>query len=148
MASTTNIGKMMSNSNLRHMILSTAVLQQQIIKCCCGQPKTPAQVTGFSHNDFQAVVTFSKSLDPSTVNADTFQVLDSAGTKISGKVNYDDASKSAKFAPSTADHRFPPGRCKALLLGTGPSPILDVDGLALDGKATGTPGSDYTKVFP
>ena len=133
------------NFKWRRQIFSTAVLQQQIIKCCCGQPKTPAQVTNFSRDDSHVRVTFNKSLDPSTVNGNTFQVLvESAETKFPGSVTYDDPSKTATF---TANNNFPSGDYKALLLGTGPSPILDVDGLALDGQGTGTPGSDYTKFF-
>jgi hypothetical protein len=39
------------------------------------------------------------------------------------------------------------GRYKIVVKGTGPHPITDLKGVALDGKANGMPGSDFTAVF-
>ena len=33
------------------------------------------------------------------------------------------------------------------VVGDGPNPILDVDGLALDGNGDGTPGGNFTSTF-
>jgi hypothetical protein len=110
----------------------------------------PAQVTQFTGGGAMpvdsVVITFSKKLQSSSVNAGTFLIWNAdSGATISGSVSYDDPSASASF--SMAGNGFPAGDYNVTLLGTGPSPILDLDGLALDGDADGKPGGDYHHQF-
>ena len=46
--------------------------------------------------------TFSVALDGSTVNSETFTLEDAAGDPVAGSVSYDDASRTATFAPAAA----------------------------------------------
>jgi hypothetical protein len=89
------------------------------------------------------VVTFTKQLAGSTVNAQTLTVVGpiSGGN---GTVTYDPATMTATFTPNGF---FDDGHYVVTLVGTGGSPILDVDGLALDGNGDGKPGGDFGSVF-
>ena len=87
------------------------------------------------------VVTFSKQLLGSTVNAQSFKL---AGPVTNGTVTYDPGTMTATF-----DHGggLGNGSYVVTLVGTGVSPILDIDGLALDGNGDGLPGGDFTSQF-
>jgi hypothetical protein len=107
----------------------------------------PAQVKSFSGSGTapvnQAVAIFSKKLQGPSVNANTFQIADAiTGASVAGSVTYDDPSQSAKFSVSGAG--FPIGNYYITLIGTGASPIVDVDGFALDGNFDSRPGGDYS----
>jgi hypothetical protein len=110
----------------------------------------PAQVVNFTGASNvrlnQAVAFFSKHLQAATVTEKTFKISDAVtGASVSGAVSYDDLSKSAIFAVS--GDGFPVGNYLVTLVGTGPAPILDVDGYVIDGDSSGRPGGDFIKRF-
>ena len=86
------------------------------------------------------VVTFTKQLSGSTVNAQTFKVVGPT----QGTVSYDPATNTATFAATT---NFGNGQYAITLVGTGANPIRDVDGLALDGNGDSKPGGDFVSSF-
>jgi uncharacterized repeat protein (TIGR01451 family) len=89
----------------------------------------------------QIVATFTKQLQGSTVNPQTFKVT---GPATVGTVAYDSGSSSATFTFNSPGSN---GDYVVTLVGTGANPILDVDGLALDGNGDGLPGGDFTSKF-
>lgn len=110
----------------------------------------PAQVLSFTGDGKvpvnKAIAIFTKSLQATTVTASTFQIVDATtGNSAGGSVSYDDASRSATY--SVPGDGFAAGNYDVTLVGTGAAPILDVDGLALDGDSNGRPGGDYTNKF-
>jgi len=158
------------NFTFRRQLFSTAVLQQQLIECCCGpEAQEPVRVIKVEPPDGSEfflvegqptpdnfpksfVLTFSKNLHAATVNKDTIQVTVSQGggapSQIAGSVTYDDASRTARFTP---DRGFPGStqgnRYRVSVLGDGQNPITDVDGLRLDGDDDGEEGGTFTSQF-
>lgn len=146
---------------VRRQLFSTAAIQDQVIRCCCTAiERRPARVTSInppagatftSANTVPPaiVATFSKNLQAQTVNASTFQVLrfvpGAAGVALAGSVTYDDGNRSAQFTPATP--MTVPGIYQITLAGSGPSPILDSDNLALDGNDDGQPGGNFISQF-
>ena len=101
------------------------------------------------------MVTFDKNLRADTVNERTIQVMmfpDNAlpNALVAGTVTYDDTTKSAQFKPSqpflagVTTNGF---RYELTVHGTGQNPILDADGLALDGNGDGIPGGNKVSQF-
>ena len=147
------------NQSVRRMIYSTALLQQQLIECCCGgapQPQplpAPAKVTGVVPTKGQVlpnsptgvVVQFSKALQAGTVTDKTVTVT-RAGAAVAGTVKYSasPAPPRAVFTPKTA---FREGNYLVTVRGSGTPHIADVDGLALDGDDDGAPGGNFTSTF-
>jgi hypothetical protein len=156
------------NITVRRQLYSTAVLQEQLIACCCReQPQpVPAKVmrveppdgATFDVNQDTSTppppafieIFFDKRLEGATVNANTVRVVRSRDGEFAeswpGTVTYDDATRSARFEP---DHPFDfMLRLYTLtVVGDGPERILDVDGLALDGDGDGAPGGNFTSTF-
>jgi hypothetical protein len=98
-------------------------------------------------------ITFDKNLRGDTVNGSTVLVARSVngGPAVSwpGTVTYEDATRSARFVPQQPFRADPPVlRIYTLTLrGAGGAPILDVDGLPLDGDGDGSPGGNFTSTF-
>jgi hypothetical protein len=92
-------------------------------------------------NPTQIVVTFSKQLLGSTVNSQSFKLV---GPVTDGSVSYDPGTMTATLSRAGG---FSNGTYVVTLVGTGASPILDIDGLALDGNGDGLPGGDFTSTF-
>lgn len=74
-----------------------------------GDPLTPPTVTAVTPPDVSSPVcpnsavitaTFSKAMNPATINGSTFTVTSSGGTNVSGLVNYVAATNTATFTPS------------------------------------------------
>lgn len=110
----------------------------------------PAQVMKFTGGGAmpvnQIVITFTKRLQPGSVNANTFLIANvETGAAVTGSISYDDPSRSATFA--MPGNGFPAGDFNVTLVGTGSSTILDIDGLALDGDMDGKPGGNYKHQF-
>lgn len=111
----------------------------------------PARVTDFTGGSTipvnQVMATFSKKLQPSSVNKNTFLIVDAkTGSQVAaGGITYDDSALTATY--SMPGSGFPAGTYAVKLLGSGPAPILDGDGFALDGNADGIPGGDFTTLF-
>lgn len=49
----------------------------------------------------QIKATFSDPMDPSTINTDTFRVMDSGGNTLEGTVTYDSGTRTATFTPAS-----------------------------------------------
>ena len=58
---------------------------------------------------------------------------------------YDAATRTVTLVPAHRLYLF--DEYLLVVKGTGPNAIIDVNGVALDGKANGQPGSDYMTVF-
>ena len=58
---------------------------------------------------------------------------------------YDAATRTVTLVPTKRLYLF--DEYLLVVKGTGPNAIIDVNGVALDGKANGQPGSDYLAVF-
>lgn len=111
---------------------------------------TPAEVTGFTGGGARPVnevsVSFGKSIQPGSLNSNTVQIANvETGAVVGGSITYDDSSTSTTF--SVPGNGFPAGGYQLTLIGTGSSPIVDVDGLPLDGDGDRKPGGNYTHQF-
>jgi hypothetical protein len=157
------------NITVRRQIYSTAILQEQLIACCCRErPPIPAKVIRVEPPDGAEFDTgegnlprppaaidifFDKSLQGATVNGNTIQMVRSedGGPAVPwpGTVAYNDATRSARFTPRQPFETPPPIlRLYTLtVFGDGPNQILDVDGQALDGNGDGSPGGNFTSTF-
>jgi hypothetical protein len=102
------------------------------------------------------VATFNKPMQQNSVNTNSFQIMNlDTNTLVPGSVNYDDPSTSAIFTPTAGSFGVQPngnGNYRVTLFGTGgnpagATPILDSDGLALDGDGDGKPGGNFTLNF-
>ena len=130
---------------------ATPIRQDDISYDISGCYPSVAQVTQFAEvgvSVSRITVTFNKRLKAETVNTSTFLVSfqDSAGAHdVQGAVHYDDCSKLVTFIP--AQGPLPPAIYNVTLVGTGSSPMLDIDGLAIDGDGDGTAGGNYTNQF-
>jgi hypothetical protein len=146
---------------VRRQLFSTAAIQDQVIRCCCGtQERRPARVTSinpppgtvFTNANTvppAVIATFSKNLQAATVSTTTFQVLrfvpGTPSVLLPGQVTYDDGNRSARFTPNTPF--TVPGVYQVTIVGSGPSSILDSDNLALDGNDDGQPGGNFLSQF-
>jgi hypothetical protein len=143
----------------RRQLYSTALLQEQLIECCCGPrrqasrpvPAGVASVIPASNTTVAAAatitVTFDKGVKPATVNADTLVVMrgtSSAAPQVPGTVAYAAATRQATFRPKRA---LDPGDYTILVRGSGAKHVIDVDDLALDGNGDGTEGGNFTSQF-
>ncbi len=159
-ASNATISAQQVDNFVRRQLFSTAAIQDQVIRCCCtARDRQPARVTSInpafgarftSSSTVPQVIaaTFSKDLRPETVTASSFRVTAAiAGQtiQISGTVAYDDVNRSAQFTPSVPLTR--PGTYQITLAGSGPTPITDVDDLALDGNDDGQAGGNFISQF-
>lgn len=155
------IGQQQIDNFIRRQLFSTAMIQDQVIRCCCsGQDRKPARVTSInpaagtvftnaSTVPPSVLVTFSKSLQAPTVNTNTIQVLrivsGANSVLLQGTVTYDDGNHSAQFTPAQAF--TVPGVYQVTVVGSGPSAIIDNDNLALDGNDDGQPGGNFQSQF-
>jgi hypothetical protein len=146
---------------VRRQLFSTAAIQDQVIRCCCGtQERRPARVTSINPPAGAVftsattvppavVATFSKNLQANSVNTNTFQVLrfvaGAPSVVLQGRVDYDDGNRSAQFTPATPF--TVPGTYQVTIVGSGPSAIMDSDNLALDGNDDGQPGGNFLSQF-
>ena len=92
--------------------------------------------------------TFSESMDPATIDATSFTVVDttSGSLAVPGTVSYIDSSKTVAFKP---DFDFASGDIyTATIAGTGATPVTDLAGNALAGNTAALPAaSDYVWSF-
>lgn len=146
---------------VRRQLFSTALIQDQVIRCCCTSlDRRPARVTSInpapgtvfstaSTVPPSVLITFSKSLQPATVNTNTVQVLrilpGAPSVLLQGTVAYDDGNRQARFTPAQAF--TVPAVYQVTVVGSGPSAILDSDNLALDGNDDGQPGGNFQSQF-
>jgi hypothetical protein len=158
------------NITVRRQIYSTAVLQEQLIACCCKErpPQVPAKVIRVVPPDGAEFDTgegnlprppstieifFDKSLQGATVNGNTIRVVRSedGGPALPwpGTVTYDEATRSARFTPQQPFGTPPPvlRRYTLTVFGDGADRILDADNLPLDGNGDGSPGGNFTSTF-
>jgi len=158
------------NFTFRRQLFSTALLQEQLIDCCCGpETKEPARVTSVNPpNDAEffliegqpappnfprdITIVFDKKLQAATVTASSIQVSVSKGggaaSSVAGDVTYDDATRTARFKPQEG---FPGSvngnRYSLTVRGDGPNPVTDIDDLAIDGNADGSAGGNFESQF-
>ena len=152
--------------SIRKNLYRTELLQAQIIRCCCGQGPAPVpvkvvtpapgttQTFPFTNQPASLVLTLSKSVNPSTVNANSVTVTGSNGAAVQGTVLYTDSNRTITFTPGPTTGgvaggtgRFLPDTYQVGVKGSGASAVIDVDGLALDGNGDGTGGDNYTSTL-
>ena len=161
------------DTGVRRQVFSTAILQKQIIECCC-QPKPevhkPATVIRISppngaqfrivekqggDSPSEIVIVFDKELDPATVTNDSIRVTfvegnGAPGTQ-PGQVDYRAGTATAVFrtqngGPFSAGP-FNSRTYTVTVRGEAPNAIEDVDHLALDGDKDGNAGGNFTSQF-
>ena len=146
--------KDIDNFSVRKQLYRTELLQEQLIRCCCGQRATPpARVTSVNPatgatftntGPASVVVTFNKSVQPATVNTATFTVSRTGAGPVEGSVTYNEANRTATFTPSSP---FITTNYVVTVHGSGTQTVIDIDDLALDGNADGKAGDDFTSTF-
>lgn len=152
---------------VRQPLLSTAVLQQQLIDCCCDsrpeptRPPRPVPVRVVAVNPANGqiftntapdnvILTFDKPLDPPSVNTSTIVVRTAEGRIIPGAVQYNALSRTATFTPNASFLQFSTGVQTQFLViarGGGDNTIRDQDGLMLDGDDNGAEGGNFQSAF-
>jgi len=145
----------------------TALLQEQLVDCCCEERQptqhVPARVTNITpgkgeevlvdadNASLPIVITFDKRLQPGSVDQASIQIVafrekDLVNDAISSlSVAYEEATRSARLSGT-----FQAGlRYVVTVRGNEPNPIIDIDGLALDGDADAnrTPGGNFVSDF-
>ena len=155
---------MINNVIVRRQLYSTAMLQEQLIHCCCKDhtdPKpTPIQVASVSPSDGQSFssgsgpdaikLIFNKDAQPATVNEQTVLVsfadpTGGQGGPVGGTVTYDAPTRTATFKPKDFIERV--GDYKIAAKGADAKHIIDTDNLALDGNKDGVGGDDFISHF-
>lgn len=141
-------------NSVRQYVFSTTMIQRQVIQCCCKPAATPpVQVTSVTPANQAALsappanitITFNKPLQPASVSAQSILVAGSNGVGVvAAAINYNAASNTVTFTPAAA---LAIGSYTVTAKGTGTAPVTDTDSLALDGKGSGTPGSDHVTTF-
>jgi hypothetical protein len=151
------------DNSVRRQLFSTGLLQDQLIRCCCRQ-STPTPVRVVSCTPSGTVgqkvaiitVTFNKSIQPDSIKmkGNFFVRIKDTQVPLDGTVSYDETILTARFTPKTAinvttnftDYQI-------IVRGSDPSPVTDVDNLALDGdylghfpSGDGKAGGDF--IFP
>ncbi len=160
-SSASTLNQQQIDNFVRRQLFSTAMIQDQVIRCCCSaQDRRPARVTSINPAPGSVftnattvppsvIITFSKSLQPATVNTNTIQVLriiaGAQSVLLQGTVTYDDGNHSAQFVPAQAF--TVPAVYQVTVVGSGPSAIMDNDNLALDGNDDGQPGGNFQSQF-
>ncbi len=97
-------------------------------------------------------VMFTKDVARTSVTAETVIVRDPSGTVVAGAVApfpFDptaDLLSGITFTPTTPNALSTTGSYVVILRGTGAGPIVDADGMALDGQGHGS-ASDFTASF-
>jgi hypothetical protein len=95
---------------------------------------------------------FTKDVARSSVTAQTMIVRDPSGTVVAGALApfpfnpTADLLSGITFTPTTPTALGTTGSYTVILRGTGASPIVDADGMALDGQGHGS-ASDFTTSF-
>lgn len=162
------------NFTFRRQIFSTAVLQDQVIECCCAPaptptptptptpaPPPPTTVTTINFTPGQQFngigpqfvkVTFSQPVLRSSVTANSFFVTELGFGNLPGTITFDDNSASqitlsATFTPGPNSPFTAPTSYTVTVAGNPPTPVTDINNLPLDGDANGQPGGNYTAVF-
>jgi hypothetical protein len=123
-------------------------------------PAVPAQVSGIEPAADSVLtqppqvvhVMFSKDVQRSTITSASVTITDPTGTAVAGTLDPFPFDANATivsgitFTPTSAQSLATPGQYQVTLLGTGAQPIIDTDGMPLDGLGNGTAG-DYTAGF-
>lgn len=159
---------MINNVAVRHQLYSTALIQRQLIRCCCKEgaddEAPPARVTAVEPADGGSVtpgksgvvtvaVTFDKALDPSTATVDAIKIVGlRAKTTVPDAVivdpatfKYDEVARKLTVSgtfQASADLRY-----RVTVRGNGAKRIRDIDGLDIDGDGDGEPGGDFKSHF-
>ncbi len=119
-------------------------------------PTANVLANGNASGAIPVTVTFSKNINPATLNANTIQVFRAGGTGTfngtgvqvpinpnSIQITYLHTPKGAISVTFTINGPLPNDLYRVVLKGTGTAPITDIAGNALDGAGTGTPGTDF-----
>jgi hypothetical protein len=150
------INSMINNIIVRRQIYSTAMLQEQLIRCCCGertQPTpvpvhvtkvSPANDSTFTNSAPEVItLTFNKDVQADTVNKQTI-IVRKSDQPIDGQVDYDAAARVAIFKPAES---LRPDKYTVIARGAGNPHITDADDLALDGNKDGVGGDNFSSKF-
>lgn len=155
---------MINNIIVRRQLYSTAMLQEQLINCCCGEEPEPVPVqvskvlpsdgvtltvipsdTPGSPPHAKIEVTFNKDVYENTVNEQTILLEHNGfGPYIADNLTYDPVSRTAIFEATTALRE---GTFTITVKGAGDPHVTDKDDLALDGNKDGVGGDDFTSTF-
>ncbi len=119
-------------------------------------PTANVLATGNASGSIPVTITFSKNINPATLNASTLEVFRTGGTGTfngtgvvvpidpsSIQITYLHTAKGAIRVTFNILGPLPNDVYRIVLRGTGTNPITDIAGNALDGAGTGTPGTDF-----
>jgi len=115
-----------------------------------GPQVVSVQRFGFHAQPTSVVITFNQDLNPTSAsNPNAYEIL-APGTAGNVAVpiasaTYDAATRTVTLVPAYRLYLYE--EYLLVVQGTGSNAITDVNGVALDGKANGQPGSDYMAAF-
>jgi hypothetical protein len=121
-----------------------------------GPQVVSVQRFGFHDQPTSIVITFNEDLNPTSAsNLNAYQIFAPGPGNQPGTANgvmvtiaaaiYDASTRTVTLVPAQRLYLY--DQYLLVVKGTGPNAILDVNGVPLDGKGNGQPGSDYTAVF-
>ena len=121
-----------------------------------GPQVVTVQRFGFHVQPTSIVIAFTQGLNPTSAsNVNAYEVFSPGKDGQPGTADdvmvpimsatYDAATQTVTLVPVHQLYLY--DEYVLVVKGTGPNAIVDVNGVALDGKANGQPGSDYTTVF-
>jgi hypothetical protein len=157
----------------RARLYSTTLLQAQILACCCReQPAIPVRLVHVEPRDGDVFQLDPQSTDPAGGGPDRILLVFNKAVKRETlrpailvtasknegpaeivrpkQVRYDQAANTAVFLPKIPFADIARGSTTTFYIrvtGDDPGGVVDVDGLALDGNADGTPGGNFTSQF-
>ena len=158
----TNLEKNDIDNFVRRQIFSTAILQQQLIECCCekGEPLPlappvvtevdPPHDTAFDESNAPSsiVLTFSQNLQLGTVDESTIfirkQPAGGPNEPVLGNVTYNEQTRTATFTPSGP---LLSGIYTVTALGDGDPHIKGLSGMRLDGNKDTFEGGNFKSNF-
>ena len=149
------------NFTFRRQLFSTSMLQEQLIRCCCGDGEEPtlahvtsivpannAVISAMPSPSLTINITFDKDLQPPTVNASTITVQGFRSNQpvpnavTNPNVTYNVSNRTAHYTANfQRDLEY-----RVTVRGDAPA-IMDVDNFALDGDHNNAAGGNFTSRF-
>ena len=111
---------------------------------------------GFHAQPTSIVITFNQDMNPTTTsNVNAYQILAPGPDRVPGTADdvnvpissatYNAATRTVTLVPAHSLYLY--DEYLLIVKGTGSNAVTDANGVALDGKANGQPGSDYMTTF-
>ncbi|SHJ60399.1 Sugar lactone lactonase YvrE [Palleronia salina] len=123
-------------------ILQDAVGVERVTQLVSVGTLDPVRVVSAEMRGGRIVVTFSRAIDPATLEDGTLRLVDGAGRPVSIRTILSDDRRQLTLVIAET----PTGPLSLVIEGTAAG-VLDLVGCAIDGDANGTPGGAYQAIF-